>query len=200
MSDDPWKSKLYANPNYTLPMPAPEGWPVSQWDVDWLPLSWTATATGFQSTWRTPTFDLRPDLRSANGAPKIGIPINGAGNCRLYIQVRGLSAANVLDDLTVTSAEYANISFIQVHQAPPPSTPTSPGKPPGTAVNNVVRVTARTDVTSDFMLGTDQPDNIILVYAAIGESTPVHYWAIELVFTKVGGVAGPAISLKASYY
>jgi hypothetical protein len=176
---------LYANPNLTDPMPAPSGMPSTLWTSEMQNLLWVAAggALTYTSTIRTPVFDLRPDLRSAIGGPKFGVPIwNKSG--RLYMQFHGLSTADVLDTVICSAQEFSNIKFARMHQAPPPVVPADPGVPPGTALNTVVRCTAPVEITSEFMLGVSQPDSIVLVFAPLGEGTPARYWAVDLTFTK----------------
>ncbi len=203
----------YWNPNSTDPMPAPPaGMPASLWTSEMQDLLWVAGggATQYTSTIRTPVFDLRPDLRSAIGGPKFGIPIWNKGG-RLYMQFHGLSAADVLDTMICSAQEFSNIKFARMHQAPPPVVPANPGVPPGTALNTVVRCTAPVEITSEFMLGVSQPDSIVLVFAPLGEGTPARYWAVDITFTKDvnswPGVAPvppatplPLINWEAAYY
>lgn len=176
---------LYANPNFTDPMPAPSGMPATLWTSEMQELLWVAAggAVTYTSTIRTPVFDLRPDLRSAIGGPKFGVPIWNK-SARLYLQFHGLSATDVLDTLIVRVQEYSNIKFARMHQAPPAVIPVDPGTPPGTALNTIVRVTAPVEITSTFMLGVSQPDSVVLVFAPVGESAPARYWNLDITFTK----------------
>lgn len=193
-------SSLYPNPNATLPMPAPGGMPGTLWTAPRQRLGWSVSGDSIVSTWRTPVFDLRSDLRSGQGGVKFGVPIWRGGY--LYLQFYGLSAANVLDNFNCVSSEFASVVYANVYQAAPNSAVVNPGVPNQTTSNNIVRVTAPIDITSSFMLGINQPDSVVIPFAPLGEGTPVRYWALELNFKKlvVGGFTDPSVSVEAAYY
>lgn len=89
----------YSNPEGTLPLPSPGNVPRPLWVGDRQRFNWSVlllpvddppdpVGVTYQYVWQSPTFDLRPDLRSAQGAPKDGVPIWSTA-ARLYIQIAG---------------------------------------------------------------------------------------------------------------
>ena len=166
----PSNRALFQNPQRTLPMPAASGMPVAYYESTKVRLQWVLQADGsYLTRWSTPIFNLRPDLRSAGGSPKSGVPI-WSRSARLYIQVSNLvlSDPDTTTGLRVESLESAAIAYGDVRNG----------------FSSVERVTAASDITADFMLGTDQPDRIILTFAPLGEGAPVRFWGLELRFRK----------------
>lgn len=193
-------SSLYSNPHSTLPVPPQSGMPGTLWTQSRQRLQWTTSGTSITATWRTPVFDLRSDLRSGQGSAKFGVPIWRGGY--LYLQFYGLAANRVLDNLNVVSNEFASVTYANVYQAQPNQAVANPGVPNQVSSNNIVRVTAPVDVTSEFMLGINQPDSVVLTFAPLGEGVPIRYWALQLDFKKLieQGIVNPDISVEAAYY
>lgn len=186
----PQNGALYRNPQGTLPMPpAGNDIPVAYYQSTKLPLAWTYIPADdvHRATWQTPVFNLRPDLRSAGGSPKTGVPIWSTAS-RLYVQVSNLISGSSLttQGLRVTALEQASIAYGDIR----------------TGFTSVETVTSPVDVTSDFMLGIAQPDRIVLVFAPIGESYPVRFWSVRLVFEKnpVDWAADQSIVVESAYY
>ena len=181
-------------------MPAASGMPVTLWTTPKQTLQWVRDGDKITSSWRTPVFDLRADLRSGQGGAKFGVPIWKSGH--LYLQVYGLAANRVLDNLKVLATEFASVNFANVYQAQPNQAVANAGMPNQVTSNNIIRVTAPVDVTSEFMLGINQPDSIILTFAPLGEGYPIRYWSLNLDFSKLvqDGIINPLVSVEAAYY
>lgn len=96
------RSEQYRNPDGTLPLPSPDNIPRPSWtqtrtqlrigpfafqpnpgpaQPPGLPAGWLGT-----TSWDSPWFDLRPDLRSSQGQRKFGVPIWSTA-CRLYLEL-----------------------------------------------------------------------------------------------------------------
>lgn len=179
---------LYSNPQTTSPMPAASGMPVAYYESTKVRLAWVRQSDGsYLASWSTPVFNLRPDLRSAGGTPKSGVPIWNRG-ARLYIQVSNLlnGDGDTTTGLRVESLESGAIAYGDIRNG----------------FSSVERVTAAADITADFMLGTDQPDRVILTFAPLGEGTPVRFWSLELRFRKEAADwnARQVIYVESAYY
>jgi hypothetical protein len=150
--------------------------------------------------WSTPVFDLRPDLRSSQGMVKTGVPIWDT-SARLYIQIFGLtSLATLTETIRLEYREYANTTFGHATSTAPNRAVPDSGVPNQVARNPVVAVTPFIDISSELMLGSNQPDSVVLVFETLGEGYPVRYWKCELRFLNIEG-AGPAgISFQAGMY
>ena len=183
----PSNAALYQNPQTTLPMPAASGMPVAYYESTKVRLQWERQLDGsYLAKWSTPVFNLRPDLRSAGGTPKSGVPIWSTG-ARLYIQASNLlGEQDITTGLRVEALESAAIAYGDVRNG----------------FSSVERVTAASDITADFMLGTNQPDRVILTFSPLGESTPVRFWALELRFRKEAANwnSAQSIYIESAYY
>jgi hypothetical protein len=186
----PQNGALYRNPQGTLPMPsAGNNIPVAYYQSTKLPLAWKYNPADdlHQAVWQTPVFNLRPDLRSAGGSPKTGVPI-WSSTARLYVQVSNLVNGSTLttQGLRVDALEQASIAYGDVR----------------TGFTSVENVTAPVDVTSDIMLGISQPDRIVLVFAPLGEAYPVRFWSVRLVFQKDPSdwASNQIIYVESAYY
>jgi hypothetical protein len=137
--------------------------------------------------WQSPVFNLRPDLRSAGGSPKTGVPIWGT-SARFFVQISNLvnASASTTQGLRVSAREQASIAYGDVR----------------TGFTSIENVTSPVDVTSDIMLGTGQPDRVILVFAPLGESYPVRFWGLRLVFRKdaTDWASDQVINVESAYY
>lgn len=184
----PSNRALYKNPQTTMPMPAASGMPVAYYESTKVRLQWVLQADGsYLAQWSTPVFNLRPDLRSAGGTPKSGVPIWSTAS-RLYIQVSNLlnGGPDTTKGLRVESLESGAIAYGDVRNG----------------FSSVERVTAASDITADFMLGTNQPDRVIVTFAPLGESTPVRFWGLQLNFRKEAGDwnADQVLYVESAYY
>lgn len=186
--DTPSGAGLYRNPHTTLPMPPAGGdMPVAYYESTKLALTW-ALSDGVQAaTWQTPVFNLRPDLRSAGGTPKSGVPIWSTA-ARLYVQISNLvnGSVNTTKGLRVSSTESAAIAYGDIRNG----------------FSSVQRVTADAEVTADVMFGTSQSDRVILVFAPLGESRPVRFWSLLLKFEKdlSDWASDQVIYVESAYY
>ena len=179
----------FRNPGQTLPMPAPQNLPVPAWFSGRVNLVWNVTGPASRAaTWDSPIFDLRPWLRAfnANGTssgrnctnPR-AIPVwvgNGSGaGGKLYVQISNLlSLATGLNNVTLTSQEFAHISD----------------------VGQIQTVTPAEDITTALNSTTGSS---ILTFTPLGEGTPVRYWKLRLGFTKTSAGEFP-FEMEAAYY
>ena len=199
------REENYRNPYGSIPSPSAKEIPTTLWYTPQpVAVPWQGIAPGGFSDvaiWETPLFDLRPDLRSAQNDPKVGVPIWDT-SARLYIQVFGLlgNVNNTLN-LRLGCVEYANAIHGQMTSAQPPRAVAPPGGgfPAQIGGNPVIPVTPTIDITSELMFGTNQTDSVVMVFAPLGEGYPVRYWRIRLVWGNER-VPGPSITLQAAVY
>lgn len=196
----------YRNPYGSIPSPAAKEIPKTLWfsqpglSVPWSGVG-TLTAGVDRAGWQSPVFDLRPDLRASQAMARSGVPIWDT-SARLYVQIFNLAGAvGNTQFLRMNYFELANTTFGQITEAGPPRAvaPIGGGFPAQTARNPVVRVTATVDLTSELMLGTNQPDSVVVVFAPLGEGYPIRYWQINIGWINIG-VAGPALNFQAAMY
>lgn len=176
---------MWANPGHTNPLPNPTLYPVGEWHQTRVPLEWSAATienATRQATWSSPLFDLRPDIRAAQGEPPIAQSIwraagIGAGG-RLWIMVNFGTATDPLD-LIIQSQEFAH-PFVS-------------------AAGRVPAITGRQDVTKDFVTGLGQQAGLGAFYAP-GDGYPIRYWRLQLFFGVQSAKADPSITIEAAYY
>jgi len=175
------------NPNGTMPFPSTPNRPVGLWDggtaqvllqtsVD--PLIWRS------GLWQSPTFDLRPDLRSSTGGEQVGVPIWNGGS--LFVMINGLLTSTGLatNGLKVTYTEFC-----------------SPNKG-----YELKQVTDRIEITDEFTKkdgGTGQKESCVLQFYSVNFSQPVRFWRIQIQFEwtfdlTASGV--PKFSIDSAYY
>jgi hypothetical protein len=184
----PPAAALYRNPQGTLPMPPAGGdIPVAYYESTKLALTWSLSNGVQGASWQTPVFNLRPDLRSAGGTPKSGVPIWSTG-ARLYVQISNLvnGSVDTTKGLRVSSTESAAIAYGDIRNG----------------FSSVQRVTADAEVTADLMFGTNQSDRVVLVFAPLGEAHPVRFWSLELKFQKdlSDWASNQIIYVESAYY
>jgi hypothetical protein len=107
---------MYRNPEGTLPGPRPHDIPVPFWQqtkttFEWVetpldPVMFSPAGRRFTFAWHSPIFDLRPELRAAQGEVRGGVPIQSRA-ARLYVQVFGLNNA---DATSGSAAEHLSAS------------------------------------------------------------------------------------------
>lgn len=190
----------YYDPYGSVPFPAPKDIPLTLWASELVRVPWIGLVDNVDTaTWQSPVFDMRPGLRSSQSSGKEGVSIWNP-NARFYIQLFGFGLANSnTTNLRLEYSEYANTTWGSVYSAQPNRAVANSGVPNQVANQFVIRVNARVDITSEIMLGTDQPSSVTLTFAPIGEGYPIRYWKIELNFTSIG-VAGGTLSLQAAMY
>ena len=181
-------SGQWRNPATTLPMPNGTNMPVGCWFSGRINLSWSGVAPTLTARWRSPIFDLRPNLRQfySNGSQgntnttQRAVPVwvggGSGGGGKLYIQISNLlDDVNALDNMVLTSQEYAHIA--------------DPGA--------VVTVSPLEDITTSI---NSTVGSAILTFTPTGEGTPVRFWSLELVFTKRVGATTFPFKIEAAYY
>ena len=202
------REENYRNPYGSIPSPAAKEIPTTLWASQaGMPVPWRGVGPSGDDValWHTPTFDLRPNLRSSQpGGVKTGVPIWDS-SARLYIQLFNLrNPITNTDNIRLGYREFANTTWGNVTQAGPTRavgipTPPSTGFPAQVGRDPVVQVTPLIDITSEIMLGTDQPDSIVLVFATLGEGYPIRFWQLLLQFNNICGV-GPRLNFQAAMY
>ena len=178
-------------------------------------------------TWETPWFDLRPDLKSIEGQPKLGVPI-WSRSARLYVELVGRASetgpipppswANTdlgiyTPHYSVTAREYYDTTNIDPGQiiagGPGKAYTTYPGTDIGIQNTSI-------DVTNVFFppaalrtatsLGVFYPPG---TNTGGGEGYPVRYWKVNLRFKYYlpesftppeNWSLPPIISLQSTYY
>jgi hypothetical protein len=134
--------------------------------------------------WRTPIFDLRPEIRAAAPAPPSGRqqgtqaiwkPGGGAGG-QLYVLIQGLQAsADALTDLVLTHDE-------DVHVLNP---------------TDMVRCIPVEDITKQ--LSGEIPAALI-IFQPPGDGYPVRYWRLTLTFAILSARPDTPFVVSAAYY
>ena len=168
-----------------MPFPSPSSMPVGLWDGGKRILTpQTAGGTAWKNaTWKSPLFDLRPDLRSTGtGGKAKGIPIwrssgMGAGG-KLWLIVSGLrDTANACNSLDVEFREFC-----------------SPNRP-----EQLLQVTDPIDVSDSFV--NTERNATLLEFYAVGSGVPIRYWQIELFFEWNEVLAAtPQFTIFSAYY
>ena len=180
------------NPLGALPYPAPSNMPVGMWQQTPTMLSWVQNPTAgifLQATWRSPTYDLRPELRGVmatagtqrnTGATPIWIA-KGAGG-KLWLQVDGLNQRSWgRTGLQVTSTEFASV------------------RDP----NDLRQITNPEDITTEFV---STADCAMGSFMAPGSGYPVRFYRVLVTFnflvdsSAAGGWPDPLYRLSAAYY
>ena len=200
------REENYRNPDGSIPSPNPTDIPKTLWSTEVMSVPWAGIVGGTDTAlWKSPTFDMRPDLRSAQSMVKAGVPIWNPYS-RLYVQLFSLDTALIhtnTNNLRLMYREFANTTWGQVTQAGPNRAVVAPGFPNQVARDPVVQISPFTDITSEMMLGTNQPPSVILIFVPAGEDFPVRYWSLQLLWQNVNSVAGPSvapISFQAAMY
>jgi hypothetical protein len=171
------------NPNGTMPFPRPPNRPVGLWDggTAQVALNTDADPTIWRTgIWQSPTFDLRPDLRSSTGGEQVGVPIWGSGS--LFVMVNGLLSATAAatNGLVVTYTEIA-----------------SPNKG-----FQLKQVSEPINITDEFTTNGNK-ESCILQFYSVNFSQPVRFWRIQLQFTwtlDISALGLPTFSVDSAYY
>lgn len=177
---------MFRNPAGTIPAPTPADMPYSQWQSTPSPLNWTNAGTldtGYTTVgyWSSPLFDLRPEIRSADGHRPNGVPIWGSATKKLWIQLDGLTTTEAgvvaTDNLYPVAREYGNIF--------------NP--------NNVIRISADSDLGDQIALGTNQPSSIVFPVTPPGSGYNMRYWRFELALRRTDRLTFP-LTIWAAFY
>ena len=176
---------MFQNPAGTYPFPSPGSMPYSQWQSARTPLNWSNpspldtdyTTVGY---WSSPLFDLRPEIRGADGSTPAGTPIWSGTGKKLWVQVRGLLSTvdgiTATEELSVVEREYGEIFDSR----------------------SVERISADADITQDIASsGTNQPNSTVLSFSP--GAGYLRYWRIELAFRRADRLAFP-LSISAAFY
>ena len=176
----------FSNPGATLPRPLGKNVPVGCWFGPQTMVPWVAGTGQVIRTagWRSPIFDLRPELgvlglanaRRDAGAIPIWRPGIGAGG-QLFLQIMGLaSATDTLTGLAVVGIEYA-------HASDP---------------NQVSTVTTEEDLTAAYF--TAGKASALIPVFPTGGGFPIRFWRYELRFDVYATHPDPALSITPAYY
>jgi hypothetical protein len=172
----------------TLPLPPPTNMPVQAWfGGRFVPTFGAATADfpGGEFGWRSPIFDLQPQLRGLNPqgasgpnnpASRNAIPLWGRSGV-LHVQITGLTAlADSVVNTKLLGTESAHIS--------------DPGQ--------LQQVLPESDFTSTLNI---QTNSVILSFRPYGQGTGVRYWRLNLRFGLTAALGqNPQYVIDASYY
>ena len=153
--------------------------PVAFWDggvASLLPVTATTPEYWREAKWKSPLFDLRPDLRNMTGGDSKGVAIWGAG--KLYTLFNNLRLTpRATEDLQVTIREFA-----------------SPNRP-----EQIFQITDPVDVSESFV--TVEKPATTLEFYPLNSGSPIRFWQIEILFewrTTLAQV--PRFSVFSSYY
>lgn len=176
------------------------------WTQSVQPLVWsapiiTAPLVTYVSSWKSPLFDLRPDLRSSTAVTKVGIPI-WTRSGRLYAQFFGLEGNNN-ERLKMFATEFANVNLGESSQSDP------------TLIVPAISVPIDVSVVMSFAAQT-APGSAVLGYAPYsaslggGEGYPIRFWYLQLNFVKIFEVGfsvppppvptPPPVRIQAGFY
>jgi hypothetical protein len=218
------RSEQYRNPEASLPFPVAKEIPRPVWVQQRLPITWTGPTPTlpvtndpvgllWEAVWESPWYDLRPDLRSTEGQPKIGVPIWDRA-ARLYVEMvtapgpqGGISPVGFSASFT----EYAENLSLDPGQTvmgapgtlPPNSLKVPPSQLPSVPVNVTSTFFPATPGTLYSTQGVFSPPGTT---AGGGDGYPIRYWKIRLGFSyfygdivpPVDGV--PPLNIQAAYY
>lgn len=176
------------NPQGSMPFPARPHPPKGLWSGAEANLSLaTAAAPNWrQSSWMSPTFDLRPDLRSSTGNSAVGIPIWNNGS--LWVQINGLlgAAGFATEGLQVTYREQCSVNQPKIFENNA----------------NLLDIADPVDISDQFTTnGTKQA--AILQFNSIGAFTPVRFWRIMIDFLWTEDISAsgtPSFTVISAYY
>ena len=182
---DPQNRGYLKNPNGTMPYPTPDNMPVGMWDGGHINLQVAVPPGGSawwrQAEYRSPIFDLRPDLRSMMAGEQRGIPIwrqdglNTHGKLRVVID--GINVGNGTNGLEVEVREF-----------------TSPNR-----VDQLVQVTDNVDVSDCFV--TRGRSATLLEFYALGGGSPIRFWQVRFEFRWFNVLAAsPLFNIYSAYY
>jgi hypothetical protein len=182
-----------------MPMPSPKDVPVGAWFNGTQTTSptpqWIVDGQDIVFIWRSPIFDMRPDLRNLPGgnpgprrdATLTAVPMWAKG-ASLYVQIYNLDAVNPATnlatnrtDMKFSLSERANIKF------------------PG----DMKQVVPRTDISQ--YLDT-QVDCAILTFTPAGGNRPFRFWNIEIEIRRENnavtglGASNPPLVIDAGMY
>lgn len=214
------RQEQYRNPDTTLPLPEAHEIPRAFWVQPRLPVRWgqgVAVGPGlpgqdlnrpfgtlYRFEWESPWYDLRPDLRSAEAQPKIGVPI-WTRAARLYIEIMtAVPFGFQTVGLTATGEDYYETTSLDPGQVPA----AAPGPTP---VGTIKTASPPVDLTSTFFpptigatrssLGIFSPPGTT---AGGGDGYPVRFWKLGLAFEFFQEdnalVPVPTLGIQASYY
>lgn len=177
---------MFQNPAGTYPFPAPTGMPYTQWQSARTVLNWTnpgALDSGYITAgyWQSPLFDLRPEIKGADGSRPAGVPVWGAIGKKLWVQIDGLlsqsGGVSGTNELYMVSREYGNVFD----------------------AGQVQRISADADISAEVASGTNQPPSVILSFWPPGSGYPVRYWRLEIAFRRLDRLTFPFAVSAAMY-
>lgn len=178
---DPSNEGYLNNPNGSLPFPKPNSMPIGFWDGGEIALQTFAAGTPNwrTATYRTPIFDLRPDLRSMTGGEQEGVAIwkdSGAGKGgRLHLMVDNI------DNGATSGLDVVCTEFV------------SPNRP-----SLMRQVTNCVNVSDQFVVAGRSATYIS--FQPTGEY-PIRFWQVQLVFTWAEALAQiPKFTVFTAYY
>ena len=183
----------FGNNPATNPLPPPSNMPISCWFGGKQSIKFREVAIAgfpFVTTyeWKSPIYDLHPELRGISGAssngrnPSSAVPIWGSGGKALHIQLLGLDAnAKSRETVGLIAQEYGHI--------------TDPGQV------STSEIAEKADITSQISGNTN---SAILHFAPAGKAgSYTRYWQLRLVFGQFEVSAGgfyPEYTIEGAFY
>lgn len=181
------------NPAGVFPAPPPQELGPGNYFGPQTPLTFVA-GTGnvlFTASWRSPIFDLRPDLRQTGianprrdtGATPVWRVGSGAGG-QIFVQIMGIDGslatppnAETLTGLSVTAIEEAHVSDM----------------------NQLATVTTEEDITAAYF--TAGKSSALVAAMPPGSGFPIRYWRYTLRFDiRLVNAALPVMNVCSAFY
>ena len=170
------------NPDNTNPFPAPQNAPIGCWSDTGMQLQWAAGTSPVIRTafWRSPMFDLRPELRGAMAVAPTGVQsIYRGGGGQLFVFIDFRSTPLLIANLAVESFEEAH-----------------PWNPVGIGI-----ITSPQDMSEILPAGaSDTKNSAIAAFTPPGSGYPIRYWRVSIRFNVMATQADPTITVAAGYY
>jgi len=182
----------FRNPGVTNPLPAPGDIPTPCWFGGSVPVSWTNVSavvpvTGeqplqLQGFWRSPIFDLRPDIRNVSpnivseGAPGrlSALPMwNRAAQLWVQLENPAGGPGGNTGLLTTNLAGFRVMATERVHVSDP---------------NRVEAISAPEDVTAQFVAGAI---SAVCGWYPFGDGNPARFYQLELEFDMLQNFQNP---------
>lgn len=179
---------LFRNPAQTLPLPVPNAPPVGVWIGPREPISWQDNGKGgYEATWGSPVFDLRPSLRglversnqtgNAQGATPIWVGSGIGSGGKLFVQIDSLNLDGATAGVEIYAQEFASIADVGLLNS----------------ITPIVNVTLN-------IVGGGGFNSAIVPFTPRGEGYPVRYWQIRLTFFRKLQVGAVAFPVQGAYY
>jgi hypothetical protein len=193
----------FNNPGGTNPLPAPGNIPTPCWFGAALNLNWVASGVvgiNLTSSWASPIFDMRPDIRglspnNAGGFTRVAQGAAGARSMMAGVPMWNPSAqlwvqlSNPINQFGLLGGNLLGFEILateQVHISNP---------------QNLQTVSPAQDITEEF---TTMGESSILGWTPVGDGRPARFYRLQLTFNikaNFGAAAtGPQMTLESAMY